>query len=302
MLAALPVRLDPGPLASSPDGGVSSIRFSLLIAWGALALAMLAVGGLLLGVLSLSERRAAFVSAVTHELRTPLTTFRLYSEMLADGMVPDEERRRSYLHTLKVEADRLMHLVDNVLSYARLERTRPAARTQAVSVQDFLARASERLSHRAALAGLELSVSIPDDVRGSIFAADPGAVEQILFNLVDNAAKYAAGATDRTLKLEVSTNSRHVLLRVRDHGPGVAADERRRLFTPFHKSAREAAVSAPGVGLGLALCRRLARQMGGDLALDETVSDGAAFVLRLPAQQGRSCAPVPPRENRTQNP
>ena len=77
---------------------------------------------------SLSERRGAFVSAVTHELRTPLTTLRMYTEMLADGMVPDEPRRRSYLQTLRAEADRLGHLVENVLAYSRLERNRRGLR------------------------------------------------------------------------------------------------------------------------------------------------------------------------------
>ena len=76
---------------------------------------------LLLGALSLGKRRADFVSAVTHELRTPLTTFRMYAEMLADDMVPDPDQRREYLSTLLVESNRLRHLVENVLTYARLE-------------------------------------------------------------------------------------------------------------------------------------------------------------------------------------
>ncbi len=75
---------------------------------------------MLRGVLALSERRASFVSAVTHELRSPLTTFRMYAEMLAEGMVRDEQQRDRYLSTLRQEADRLSHLVDNVLQYARL--------------------------------------------------------------------------------------------------------------------------------------------------------------------------------------
>ncbi len=77
--------------------------------------------------MDLSERRRIFVSAVTHELRTPLTTFRLYTDMLADGMVSGEEKRRSYLERLRGEAQRLSHLVENVLFYARLESGRAGA-------------------------------------------------------------------------------------------------------------------------------------------------------------------------------
>ncbi|MCY2963542.1 MAG: sensor histidine kinase [Planctomycetota bacterium] len=119
----------------------SPVRFSLVLAWGAMSLAALAVAALLGGVVTLSERRASFVSAVTHELRTPLTTFRMYSEMLADGMVTEPAQQTHYLRTLRVEADRLTHLVENVLAYARLERgglgnrmaATPAARVSAMA-------------------------------------------------------------------------------------------------------------------------------------------------------------------------
>ena len=98
------------------------LRVSLVIAWICVAVASIAVAALLRGALTLSERRGAFVSAVTHELRTPLTTFRMYSEMLATGMVADPASRQHYLETLVSESDRLGHLIENVFAYARLER------------------------------------------------------------------------------------------------------------------------------------------------------------------------------------
>ena len=112
--------------------------------------------------------------------------------------------------------------------------------------------------------------------------AHVSAVEQILFNLVDNACKYAASASDRRIVLETARSRDRALLKVRDYGPGIARADARRLFRPFSKSARDAANTAPGIGLGLALSRRLARRMGGDLRLDETVTTGACFVLSLP--------------------
>ncbi len=137
MMAVLPVRLVAGqvPVAVATR---TSLRVALVAVWCLLALAAAAVALLLQGVMTLSERRAAFVSAVTHELRTPLTTFRMYVEMLADGMVQDEKSRGEYLETLGREADRLTHLVENVLAYARLERGRPAARIGPVWVEVLL--------------------------------------------------------------------------------------------------------------------------------------------------------------------
>ncbi len=282
MLAALPVCLVPGEVPVQARGALTPIRVSLLIAWVCLSVAAVTVAVLLRGAMSLSERRGAFVSAVTHEMRTPLTTFRMYTEMLAEGMVRDPEKQRDYLGTLRTEADRLGHLVENVLAYARLERGGPGGRIETVTVRRLLDGAERRLADRAEQAGMELRVDAGDDERDLAMRADPSAVEQILFNLVDNACKYAVSADDRTIHLAVGRTDGSVALSVCDHGPGVSPEDGRRLFRPFCKSARDAANSAPGVGLGLALSRRLARDMGGELALDPDVNDGAAFRLTLP--------------------
>jgi signal transduction histidine kinase len=247
-------------------------------------LAGIAVGAVLFGTVALSERRAAFVSAVTHELRTPLTTFRLYSEMLASGMVRDEEQKKNYLGTLEAEAGRLSHLVENVLAYARIERGSARAQVESVSIGDILDRVVPRLRQRAEQAGMEIAVDANDEERKTMLRVDVAALEQILFNLVDNACKYAAPrAADKTIHVQAATRGPLAMLRVRDHGAGIAPRERRRVFRPFHKSADKAAHSAPGVGLGLALCERLSKALGGRLSLEKgPAGSGASFVLELP--------------------
>jgi signal transduction histidine kinase len=281
-LASLPVRLIPGLLAPNPDTSPSPVRLILAIAWMCVLLAAAAVAALLWGVLRLSDRRAAFVSAVTHELRTPLTTFHMYTEMLTEGMVPDAGQQQHYLHTLRIEASRLSHLVENVLSYARLERGRANGRIEDIRLRDLVARNHGRLADRARQAGMDLVVEGNDDAFASVVRANPSAVEQILFNLVDNACKYAVAGPDKRIHLAAARQGDRAQLGVRDHGPGIARPASRRLFRPFSKSAHEAANTAPGVGLGLALSRRLARDMGGRLDLDQQNRDGASFVLVLP--------------------
>lgn len=282
LLATLPVWLSPGaaPLEFIPS--VTPLRLSLLIAWGGVFLAATAVAVLLLCVVRLSERRGAFVSAVTHELRTPLTTFRLYTEMLADGIVPTEEKRQTYLQTLRVEADRLGHLVENVLSYARLENGRSRLVRDEIDLAELVLRLERPLRERTQRSGMTLKMQIPDEpslcVRG-----DGSAIERIVFNLVDNACKYAKEADNRNIHLICRREGNQVLLEVRDHGQGIAKKTARRLFRPFSKSATEAAHSAPGVGLGLALCRRLAKSLGGQLTINHNVEEGACLVLRLPS-------------------
>lgn len=282
-LAGLPARFTPGPVQRYAMPFWTPIRFSLLVAWACVLLAGVAVGVLLNGAVSLSERRGAFVSAVTHELRTPLTTFKMYSEMLAEGMVTDPEKRKFYLGTLCAEANRLSHLVENVLAYARLERGSARSRVEKVSLGELIERVKPRLLQRVEQVGLNLVVDSEPAALRTVVHVDVSAVEQIIFNLVDNACKYAApDSTEKIVHLEALPNGRFAMLRVRDHGQGITRQEAKKLFRPFSKSAHEAAHSAPGVGLGLALCRRLSRSLGGDLRLDESVKGGACFELRLP--------------------
>jgi signal transduction histidine kinase len=281
-LAGLPVRLVPGAMAATPSESFSPARLSLYGAWAGLVLAGISVAGLLYGVMALSERRRVFVSAVTHELRTPLTTFRLYTDMLAQGMVTSEEKRRQYVERLQSEALRLGHLVENVLFYARLDSGRGGGVRESFDLGGLIESATERLRERVAAAGLTLTFDKPAEP--VTVRADGAAVEQILVNLVDNACKYARSGAPPTVEVSLSRTDGRAVVRVRDHGPGLSASERRRLFRPFSKSDHEAAASAPGVGLGLALSRRLARAQGGDLRLDDrTAGGGATFVLSLPA-------------------
>jgi K+-sensing histidine kinase KdpD len=183
---------------------------------------------------------------------------------------------------LRVEADRLTHLVENVLLYARLERSNPRRCRTRLPVTDLLHRFQQRLAQRVEQADMELQVDMSSEVAKQTVETDPAAVEQIVFNLVDNACKYAGDAHDRRIQIGLAIRHRGLELSVRDFGPGVSAHQARHLFRPFCKSADEAARSAPGVGLGLALCRRLAQDLGGQLTWKQDGQAGACFVLRLP--------------------
>jgi signal transduction histidine kinase len=278
-LALLPARLIPGPMPETAPQDWTPVRLSLAAAWGAALLGLVGVGSLLKSAVTLSQRRADFVSAVTHELRTPLTTFRLYTEMLLDGVVPAADRP-SYLATLKREADRLGTLVENVLTFSRLERRAASARLESLPLGNLLERIVPRLAERAAQAELALNVEASPEISARRVRVDLASAEQILLNLVDNACKYAPNPLQPTLHLAAALRGRRAVVRLRDHGPGIEPRERRRIFRTFHRSAARAAGSAPGVGLGLALSRRLARQMGGDLRLVAS-EEGASFELWL---------------------
>ncbi len=276
-LASFPFRLQRSPTASLPPTPLSK---PLMIGWIAVLVAILTVSILVHGVMILSERRASFVSAVTHELRTPLTTFRLYSDMLESGAVK-EEKRGDYLRVLSREADRLSHLVENVLSFSKIERGSARSVVREVSVRDLLAPMRERLEARLATAGLALEMRLDHPAADKLVRVDSAAVEHILFNLIDNAAKYAAPSDPPLVEIRCAAAPGETRITVSDNGPGIPAAERKRIFRAFHKSAHEAAESRPGVGLGLALSRRLAKSLGGGLTCVDS-EKGARFVLRLP--------------------
>lgn len=275
LLTVVPAELvSPGPtigeLAWSPT------RLLLLIAWIALTATGLAVAFTLHAALAFGDRRARFASAVTHELRTPLTTFKMYSEMLALGMVREPERQQQYLQTLQSESDRLARLVENVLGYARIEDGRFTAQRQELAVDELVSRVLPVLQRRADEAGFALQVDLP--AAQARVAVDVDAVSQILFNLIDNACKY--GRPPVHLCAEIDGDG--VALSIRDAGDGVPSVYRRRIFAAFDRGPRQPGDNEqPGVGLGLALARGLARDLGGDLTLAPR-SPGAAFVLLLP--------------------
>lgn len=289
LLAAIPARLVPGRAATPPQEFLSTIPLSLGIAWTCALVGGLGLVFLLRSAVQLSERRAAFVSAVTHELRTPLTTFRMYTEMLTSGMVRDEAKRQQYLTTLQDESDRLTHLVENVLAYARLERGKATGRVAWTTLDGLFEGARKPMEDRARETEAALHIVLPDvPLRDVEVFADARGVERVLMNLVDNACKYACPTPRSPITVQVQFEQERVQVHVIDQGPGIPVREERRIFKPFRKSAGEAALSAPGVGLGLALGQRLARSMGGDLTLRRAEGGGAQFTLTLRARMRSS--------------
>jgi len=279
-MTALPVEMDPGPIAGAAVEPWTPLRLGLALSWVAALVALSAVGLGGRSLLDLSERRIRFVSAVTHELRTPLTTLRLYLDMLTGGLVKDETRQAEYLATLHGETDRLHRLVGNVLDFSRLERQRPKLELKMVPVPELVEQVQASWQGRCGSVEKEL-VSETPGMEALQVKTDVNLVQQILGNLIDNACKYSRGADDKRIWLRARRETNRLIFEVEDHGPGVALSERRTIFQPFRRG-HGADETAGGVGLGLALSRQWAQLLGGQLTL-ATGSGGACFRLELPA-------------------
>ena len=209
----------------------------------------------------------------------------MYTEMLTDGMVGDDAVRRQYLDTIHGETNRLCRLVENVLAYSRPEAKHPRTNVRPVRLLEWLEQVSPRLQQRARQAGMALVIDAGAALPPLEVTTDPTALEQILANLVDNACQYAVDAEDKRIHVELGREAGHVIIRVRDHGPGVPTAETAEVFRQFFRTGRDAAGPLGGLGLGLAISRRLARSLGGDLTLEAQSASGASFVIRLPQPQ-----------------
>jgi signal transduction histidine kinase len=278
-MTTLPLRLEIDSDEPEAAVGWTPLRVGLSLAWLAalVGLAVVGLGGW--SLLSLSQRRIRFVSAVTHELRTPLTTLRLYLDMLTGGVVSGEKQRDEYLQTMQVETERLARLVGNVLDFSRLENQEPKVTRAPVSVAGLLDRARDTWQGRCATAGKCLEVEDGTQA-GCTISTDGDLFGQVLANLLDNACKYSREAADRRVWLRARQEGRCVVFEVEDRGPGVPAGERRTIFRPFRRGACADATTG-GVGLGLALARWWTEMLGGRLSLRCPSEGGACFRVEL---------------------
>ncbi len=282
-LAPLPLNLLPGGHVDLPDTAErkEALRGTLLSAWAVCLGTALLIAVLLWLYARFERKRSDFVSAVTHELRTPLTSFSLYTEMLATQSASlSEETKEKYYAKMHRESQRLNHLVENVLSFARLSRGKVRGRQDVGLCGEMLPKLFEKIAQPLREAGFEVGFTLDKRCHHVQLCTDILTLEQILTNLADNAIKYAS-SPQAHIQLHVLQRHKHIDIRFRDKGPGIAQSMRRHIFAPFHRSADAEKGKKSGIGLGLALSRDLARSIGGDLQL-ESSEGGCTFLLSLP--------------------
>lgn len=267
-------------------GGLPRSRLPVLLGMFVVSAALAAIAAIQLRrEQELARLRSDFVSSVSHELRTPLAQIRLFLETLRLGRFSTEAQRQWSLDNIDRETNRLAHLVENVLYFARAGRA-PANRaapepTDLAFEIDQIARAFEPLaaSRRAGLT-LDLAPNV-------ILPLQRESFRQVLLNLLDNAVKY--GPAGQTVRVSLVRADSCVRVTVTDEGPGVPAGERDAVWTPFFRGTAASAQGAGGSGIGLAIVRDLVTQMGGRIEIVPSTK-GAAFQVELPAEPRASTA------------
>jgi signal transduction histidine kinase len=259
----------------APESGVPATAWLLAAAvvvmtgallWGAVALRRAAERSA-----RLAEDRRTFLDHVAHELRTPAAAVQALSEELASGHVAAEKEPEYRRHLLR-ESRRLAGLVDDTLDFARLDAGRLAFKTAPADLRDVVRRAIEESDGAG-----RVVAKLPDEP--VVRDVDAAALRRAVKNLVENAAKHGGG--DASIDVALEAGNGHASIVVADRGRGIAPEHLPRIFERFWR-APSATHETKGVGLGLALCREIARAHGGDVEVASEVGKGSTFTLRMP--------------------
>ncbi|NDV23996.1 ATP-binding protein [Desulfovibrio sp. JC022] len=221
-----------------------------------------------------------FVSNASHQLRTPLTSIKGYAETLIDTPPQDEKILKNFLGTIRDNADHMSKVITGMFALARSEYSGKKLRTKPTDLQKSVGLSMANLKSLAE----KKNISLSNDEIPQINVTGTGeGLVQIFDNLIENAIKYAPENTE--VVVHADTDDEFAIIKVVDEGPGIATADKERIFERFFK-LDENAVGHGSSGLGLALCRSLARNFNGDIwvesPVDATTGTGSSFCVKLP--------------------
>jgi two-component system, OmpR family, phosphate regulon sensor histidine kinase PhoR len=251
--------------------GVQAASFSLADAKGAVA-----VFHDMTEVRRLEKVRRDFVANASHEIKTPLTAIRGFAETLLGAPLP-EEAARGYLRVILNHSERLSRLVEDLLELSRLESGTHPLELAELDVAALAERLCEELEPRIRERGFEVHIQ----GAGAPHAlADRRAVEQILFNLLDNALKYSEPG--KRIEVRIAAEGPALQIEVADQGAGIPEADRARIFERFYRVDRGRSREQGGTGLGLAIVKHLVQAQGGEIWVESTPGAGSTFIFTLP--------------------
>lgn len=228
------------------------------------------------GALAASEAKSAFLATISHELRTPLNAIIGYASLLEEGIDGTlSSGQQAQLGRIRSSANHLLALIDEVLTFSRVEAGKEVVRADEVELKPLVAQALSMISPVAAEKGLELR----DQSENATLVTDEGKLRQILLNLLSNAIKFSDGG-EITISSELQEDS--ISISIADSGIGIAPENLERIFDPFWQVEQRSTRRVGGTGLGLSVSRNLARLLGGDVSVESQAERGSTFTVTLP--------------------
>ncbi len=227
----------------------------------------------------LAEMQFQFAAGISHDLRTPLTAIRGAAFNLVEGVVKEPAAVSRYLRLILRNSEELTAMIENVLAFSASLQSGTHAPSESLALGEVLRRAVETMTPEVEQAGCRMEVNIAGDLPA--VAGDGVAVELVFRNLIGNAVRHGVGG--KWIGVSASVHGQEVQVRVSDHGPGVAEEERERIFEPFYRGEQTRTSQVPGTGLGLSLVRNTIERYQGKVEVNNSPGGGAQFTVRLPA-------------------
>lgn len=224
-----------------------------------------------------------FVANASHQLRTPLTSIRGYAETLLDAPPAEDAKRREFLEIIHANAVHMAKVIGGMFALAKSERDGKRPSDLVASVPQALDHALKNAAFAAQEKNIEIVVEpLPEKLPAA--AADPDGLLQIIESIVDNAIKYSPEGT--TLAIDAASDGQSLTLRFADQGPGISEENQKRIFERFFRADGNGVDGAGSAGLGLAICRHIARNYNGEVFVDSPTdaetNTGSVFTVRLP--------------------
>ncbi|HEY9686729.1 MAG TPA: ATP-binding protein [Coleofasciculaceae cyanobacterium] len=236
---------------------------------------------------TLTQAHSDFVSTVSHEFRTPLTSIKGFADtlLLYGAQLPEEEKRR-FINIIKDQADRLIRLVENLLTVSKLGASRVEMSYRPIPLQRLLEKVTHSVQAKtqAKSPGTERKFDVEIRPETLEIWADPDRLEQVLLNLVDNAVKYSpADSVVRIRAGYMPDDDGRIRILVQDQGAGIPQELLPRIFTKFYRVESPLKQEVEGTGLGLYITKSLTSAMGGEISAESEPDKGSTFTVIFPA-------------------
>lgn len=238
----------------------------------------------------LENLRRDFVANVSHELKTPIASIKGFVETLLDGALAHPEDAQRFLKIIASHAERLNNIIEDLLSLSKIEQSEQAANLPLTlaPLRPVLEAAQQSCQTQSAAKNIELSLECDEALLARI---DAPLLEQAVINLIDNAIKYSEPG--RQVQIEAHVDDREIVLAVRDHGCGIAAEHLPRLFERFYRVDRARSRKLGGTGLGLAIVKHIVQAHQGRVTVASMPGQGSEFCIHLPLPAASDVAGLP---------
>jgi signal transduction histidine kinase len=227
--------------------------------------------------IELSKMKSSFVSTVSHELKSPLTSIRQIAEILVFKKV-SAERKEKYFTMILQQSERLSHLIENILDFSKMEAGQKQFNFEETDLVAITENVIQTFRERLASENFNFQFISPEAVNK--IQGDKEALEQVLYNLIDNAIKYSGNS--KKIKISVESDDEWVELCVRDYGIGIPKEEHEKIFQQFYRVGQELTGTVKGTGIGLTIVKQIIDVHEGKIKVESTQGKGSLFCIKFP--------------------